>query len=120
MQIELQRTRELGKNLVRFCLTACSAAIAILLPNFALITGLTGAFGNNLLAFVFVPVFYMRRRQQLEGSSGSLSVHPCKQHSDTILCCALFAFGIGLLILSTTFTLHSAFEYSAFTLHAAA
>ena len=84
---------------------SAAAGVAVLLPNFALLTGLTGAVGNNLLAFVFVPLFYFERRRQLghwRSISGALA-------AELLLCAVLFAFGLGLLLLSTTSTLRSAF-----------
>ena len=52
---------EMKRNVCRVTLALSAASIAVLLPNFGLLTGFTGAFGNNMLAFIFVPLFYFQR-----------------------------------------------------------
>ena len=39
---------------VRVVLVLCTAGVAIAVPKFGVLTGFTGGFGNNLLAFVYV------------------------------------------------------------------
>ena len=97
---------ELGRNIVRFGLTAAAAGIAICIPNFALLTGLTGAFGNNLLAFVFVPVFFVARRRAL----GRAGVHGPLSLTEWGTCGILLTFGKTLLVLSTASTVARALE----------
>jgi amino acid permease len=67
---------ETYRNICRLCLTCASAGAALLVPQFAVLTGLTGALGNNLLAFVLVPVLciaLVRRQRALSSSPSSSS-----------------------------------------------
>lgn len=49
---------EAKRNMLRACLVVMTGAVAIGVPKFALITGLTGAFGNNVLALIMPPAMY--------------------------------------------------------------
>ena len=41
------------------------AGVAFMVPDFSLLTGLTGAFGNNILGLILPPLFYWRLRSRV-------------------------------------------------------
>ena len=93
-----ERRRSAG----RLLLCVASAGMALLVPNFGVLTGLTGAFGNNLLAFCFVPVFYFSHHYATTRWPGRLGWS--RTAAEHALLLVLAAFGFALLGLSTTST----------------
>jgi proton-coupled amino acid transporter len=51
-------------NAVRALLVTATALVSLAIPYFALITGITGALGNNLLGFILPPLMYYRLRER--------------------------------------------------------
>ena len=85
----------------------CSRLQAI--PDFQLLTGLSGGFGNNIIAFVLPPVFYAKLRSMtgywrplssaavLAGDSAA-----CWLAAEALLLAVSWGFGVALLFLSTS------------------
>jgi len=48
------------RNLLRGFLVLCTFGISVGIPNFQQITGLTGAFGNNVLGFIMPPLMILK------------------------------------------------------------
>lgn len=55
-------TRMWKGNALRAFVVVAVAGVALGVPFFSLLTGLTGGFGNNILGFILPPVFYYRLR----------------------------------------------------------
>ena len=70
-----------------------------------MLTGLTGAFGNNLLAFCFVPVFYFAHHHATTPSRWPRALGWPRTAAELALLLLLVAFGFALLALSTTSTI---------------
>lgn len=51
---------EMKRNALRAILVVMTGVVAIVIPRFELITGLTGAFGNNVLALIVPPIMYFK------------------------------------------------------------
>ena len=47
-------------NGLRALVAILIAAVALGVPFFSLLTGLTGGFGNNILGFILPPLFYYK------------------------------------------------------------
>lgn len=62
---------EIQRNYIRTFLVGITAAVALAIPFFSLLTGLSGVFGNNLLGFLLPSLFYIRLKSR-------------KMHWDTI------------------------------------
>jgi hypothetical protein len=54
------RTVEMQRNLLRFIMVMVTAAVALAIPFFSVMTGLTGVFGSNLLGFLLPPSIYIK------------------------------------------------------------
>jgi hypothetical protein len=77
---------------LRATLVASTTAVAIGVPQFGVLSSLTGAFGNNFLAFVFVPVLFFTL---FRADGKKIGV------AKGALLATLFMFGIGMLVLTT-------------------
>jgi hypothetical protein len=55
---------EMKRNVIRAVLVGVTAAIALAIPFFSLLTGLSGVFGNNLLGVILPPIIYVRLQHQ--------------------------------------------------------
>ena len=78
-------------------------------PDFGLLTGLTGGFGNNMLAFVFVPLLYVKLRHTAGywAFDWSSTRSVANKIGQLVLMVLLFLFGISLLILAVFSTVQS-------------
>ena len=59
-----QRKIEIERNIIRGILVFSTCGIALLVPNFQQLTGLTGAFGNNVLGLILPPLMYFKLTSQ--------------------------------------------------------
>ena len=50
------------RNMLRTFVAIAVSAVALSVPFFSLLTGLTGGFGNNILGFILPPLFYYKLR----------------------------------------------------------
>ena len=50
------------RNMLRTFVAIAVSAVALGVPFFSLLTGLTGGFGNNILGFILPPLFYYKLR----------------------------------------------------------
>ena len=50
------------RNILRTLVAIAVSAVALGVPFFSLLTGLTGGFGNNILGFILPPLFYYKLR----------------------------------------------------------
>lgn len=93
---------EMKRNLCRLGFALAAAAIALIVPNFGLLTGLTGAFGNNFLAFIFVPMLYFERHRCIGHWSDMCdsSGYKWSKVRQIAKLCILFVFGCCTLLLS--------------------
>mmetsp|Transcript_15246 Transcript_15246/g.23085 ORF Transcript_15246/g.23085 Transcript_15246/m.23085 type:complete len:486 (+) Transcript_15246:33-1490(+) len=55
---------EVKRNALRTVACVLIALIAWAIPFFALLTGLTGGFGNNILGLILPPIFYLKLKSQ--------------------------------------------------------
>ena len=75
-------------------------------------TGLTGAFGNNLLAFIFVPVLWFERRRALgywQDVCGMKGYNVPKMR-EMLKCLLIFVVGVATLLLSGVSTVRALIE----------
>ena len=91
-----ERKRSAG----RLVLALASAGMALLVPSFGILTGLTGAFGNNLLAFVSAPVLYFAYHR----AAGRWASVDARRGAELALLALLLAFGIYLAVMGTEST----------------
>jgi len=78
-----------------------TTAVSLSISDFDLLAGFTGAFGNNMLAFIFVPPLFIRLRQLV--SSGEAST--TKNVPELVLLGVLFVFGLCMLVMTTVQTI---------------
>ena len=84
---------------------ACAVAgVATLVPSFSLLTGLTGAFGNNILGLVLPPAFYWRLMVQKGGASPAGQKGVLRRPEAAALLLTT-AFGLWFLVFSTSASL---------------
>ena len=57
--------RVMGRRILRCFMVLAVAGVAFTVPDFSLLTGLTGAFGNNILGLILPPLFYWRLRSRV-------------------------------------------------------
>eukprot|EP01083_Nonionella_stella_P166409 556281_1 len=62
--LKKNRWIQMQRNGLRICLVLLTCAISVVIPDFEKLTGLTGAFGNNVLGLILPPVMYFRLLQQ--------------------------------------------------------
>ena len=90
------------RNALRTLVVCAVALIAHVVPSFAILTGLTGGFGNNILGLIVPPLFYVKLQADAghwEGITGARrSLRRC---ADLAACGVTFAFGVAFLVLST-------------------
>lgn len=55
---------EAYRNVFRTFLVLLVALVGVLVPSFPLLTGLSGAFGNNLVGLILPPIFYLSLQYQ--------------------------------------------------------
>ncbi|ETO30897.1 hypothetical protein RFI_06226, partial [Reticulomyxa filosa] len=55
-----ERSIEIKRNILRGILVFATCGIALLVPSFQVLTGLTGAFGNNVLGLILPPLMYVK------------------------------------------------------------
>lgn len=103
-----QRKIEYLRNLLRACIVVVIGLIAQGIPEFSLLTGLSGGFGNNIIGFVLPPIFYSKLRYDQgywkpltvggifkgDRKAGSLFL-------EALLLAVSFLFGTTVLVLST-------------------
>merc|ERR1712048_1535120 len=85
---------ESKRNLLRVCLVIMSSCIAIIIPNFSLLFGLTGAFGNNVLGLILPPIMYFQLKKMNE-TYGDVSI------IEKVVGCLTTIFGVGIFFVST-------------------
>jgi len=79
------------RNLLRGFLVLCTFGISVGIPNFQQITGLTGAFGNNVLGFIMPPLMILKL---------SKNEIPCHKKFFAYFICL---FGVAMFIICTAF-----------------
>jgi len=103
---------EMKRNACRLLFSLAAATAALLVPDFGLLTGLTGAFGNNLLAFIFVPVLWFERRRALgywQDVCGMKGYNVPKMR-EMLKCLLIFVVGVATLLLSGVSTVRALIE----------
>ena len=100
---------EIKRNALRAGIVVAIGLIAQAIPDFQLLTGLSGGFGNNIIAFVLPPIFYAKLRAMtgywtplssdaiLAGDSVA-----CWLGVEVVLLVVSWVFGVALLFLSTS------------------
>jgi amino acid permease len=76
------------------------AAVALGVPVFSLLTGLTGGFGNNVLGFILPPVFYWRLRGTEYWRAKDKR---CSRVAELLGLAITFVFGLVFLVLTLYF-----------------
>lgn len=97
---------EVKRALIRIFIIVAIAGVGRAVPNFSYLTGLSGGFGNNILAFILPPIFFLKLQQNKAALPADLhlrihSPNPLVRYGEYFGLGVAFVFGIGLLILST-------------------
>ena len=85
---------ETKRNLLRISMVIMSSCIAILVPDFSLLFGLTGAFGNTVLGLILPPIMYFRLKK-MDGTFNEISIF------EIVIGCLTTLFGVGIFFVST-------------------
>jgi len=95
---------EWRRNLLRAAMVCAIGGVAWLVPSFSLLTGLTGAFGNNILGLVLPPIFYHRlqARRGYWRDPHATAWGRTRRRAEQAALCATLAFGLAFLLLSTS------------------
>ncbi len=88
-------------NSLRVVVAIAIAGVALGVPFFSLLTGLTGGFGNNILGFILPPAFYAR----LRGADYFKEKTKCPgaRAMEIVGLAITFAFGLVFLVLTLYF-----------------
>ena len=86
-------------NINRTLVSCAIAGVALGLPFFSLLTGLTGGFGNNILGFILPPIFYWK----LQHPGYFTTNNRCKRGCEFTGLVFTFVFGIFFLGLTLFF-----------------
>lgn len=97
---------EMQRNLIRFIMVMVTAAVALAIPFFSVMTGLTGVFGSNLLGFLLPPSIYIKLKYS-KGHWGKIKMRKLLRFKrktwcllfELVVCSLVFLFGIAMLVL---------------------
>lgn len=97
---------ESQRNLLRFIMVMVTAAVALAIPFFSVMTGLTGVFGSNLLGFLLPPSIYLKLKYD-KGHWRKIKLHKLLRFKrktwfllwELVVCCVIFLFGVAMLVL---------------------
>ena len=92
---------EVLRNGLRTIIVCAACGIALLIPCFSLVTGLSGGFGNTLLGLILPPLFFLR----LSYMRGRFKRWNRKKIFEVIFCSIILTAGFGIFFLSTGFTI---------------
>ena len=84
-------------NGLRTLVAIAIAAVALGIPIFSLLTGLTGGFGNNILGFILPPLFYFKLRGSDYWKDQQFR---CRRVCEGISLVVTFSFGLVFLVLT--------------------
>lgn len=115
------RNVEMQRNLLRFIMVMVTAAVALAIPFFSVMTGLTGVFGSNLLGFLLPPSIYIKLKYS-KGHWGKIKLGKLMRFkkktwgllAELVICSLIFLFGIAMLVLGIQARLHSSLFAIAF------
>ena len=93
---------EILRNVLRTVIVCIACGLAILIPCFSLVTGLSGGFGNAILGLILPPIFFLR----LSYKRGRFRKYNRKKIIEIILCIVILIIGVLLFGLSTGFTIY--------------
>jgi amino acid permease len=100
---------EIKRNILRAILVGATAAIALEIPYFSLLTGLTGGVGNNLLGFILPPIFYLKLQQRRDywkwrdPADPDVGRSPLKVAAEIVLNWVICMCGIVVFVLTIIF-----------------
>ena len=99
-----RRAYEWRRNSLRAAMVCAIGGVAWAVPSFSLLTGLTGAFGNNILGLVLPPIFYHRlqARRGYWRESHATAWRRAERRAEQAALGATLAFGLAFLVLSTS------------------
>eukprot|EP01084_Bolivina_argentea_P239155 401965_1 len=97
---------EVQRNILRTIIVFATCVIALLVPSFEKLTGLTGAFGNNVLGLILPPIIYFRLCRLR-------NVSVSRQHK--LIGYFISLFGVFMLFVSTYFFIDSIIASSSST-----
>ena len=83
-------------NFIRAASIVGVALVAVYVPNFTILSGLTGGFGNNILALILPPMFYYSLKRKS-------AVGDHKSRGEDAALVLTFLFGVGFLVLTLIF-----------------
>jgi proton-coupled amino acid transporter len=100
------RNVEMQRNLLRFIMVMVTAAVALAIPFFSVMTGLTGVFGSNLLGFLLPPSIYIKLKYS-KGHWGKIKLGKLMRFkkktwgllAELVICSLISLFGIAMLVL---------------------
>merc|ERR1712054_716897 len=84
--------------MIRVMLVLLTTAVSVGIPDFEILAGFSGAFGNNMLAFIFVPPLFLRLRQLTLVERASATT---PWALETVVLSILFLFGLVMLVMTT-------------------
>jgi predicted neutral ceramidase superfamily lipid hydrolase len=98
-----------------------TAAVALAIPFFSVMTGLTGVFGSNLLGFLLPPSIYIKLKYS-KGHWGKIKLGKLMRFkkktwgllAELVICSLISLFGIAMLVLGIQARLHSSVFAIAF------